>query len=561
MNQKVQKDNYILGVDFGTLSVRSSVVRISDGYERGTASAEFKHGVMDTHLTAGNGDSLPPDFALQVPEDYLEAFQKSAIEAISNSGVMVHHIVGIGIDFTSATILPTDENGTPLSNFEEFKNRPHAYAKLWKHHGGNEQAIRLLEVAKRRNEPWLANYGGLLSSEFALPKVLETFEKDREIYDRAAYFVDALDWIVWLLTGKLVYASGDSGFKRHYNNGQYPSSEYLEEVSEGFGKMFEEKMKGEVQTLGSKAGELSQEMADWLGLNPGISVAVGNIDAHVTAAAIDAVEPGIMTAIIGTSAVYLVNGKEFKDVPGMFGIIYEGINKDLWCFEAGQSAFGDLFAWFVDNLVPEKYEKEAKEKGLDIHEYLSRKVSNQEIGEHGLIALDWNNGNRSILSDASLSGLILGQTLTTKAEDIYRALLESCAFGLRKIIETMKYNGVEINEIVVAGGLLKNKLLMQILSDVTRTPLSISNSTFVGSLGSAVYGALAAGYYDTLAQAAKAMGRKIPNAYKPHENRSVKYDKLYEEYITLHDYFGTGGNKVMHRLKKIKEDAILAKKK
>lgn len=555
----MEKDSYILGVDFGTLSVRSTIVRVSDGFEKGTASAEYKHGVMDTHLTVSQGEPLPPDFALQVPADYLEAFHKSVHEAIENSGVLVRHIIGIGIDFTSATLLATDEQGTPLSDYPEFKNRPHAYAKLWKHHGGNSQAQHLLKIAKERKESWLPRYGGLLSSELVLPKVLETFEKDREIYDKTAYFVDATDWIVWLLIGKLVYASGDSGFKRHYQDGQYPSSEYLEAVAPGFGNMFKDKMKGPVQPLGSKAGELTNKMAEWLGLNPGISVAVGNIDAHVTAAAIKAVEPGIMTAIIGTSAVYLVNAVDFKEVPGMLGIVYEGINEGLWCFEAGQSAFGDLFAWFIANCIPEDYEINAKKEGVNIHDYLAKKASAQEIGEHGLVALDWHNGNRSILSDAYLSGLILGQSLTTRAEDIYRALLESCAFGARKIIETMKNNGVEIKEIVAAGGLLKNKFLMQMLSDVTRIPLSISNASLVGALGSAAYGAVAAGCYKNLQEAANAMGNKVPNVYKPHENRSVKYDKLYQEYLILHDYFGTGQNEVMHRLKKIREEAIKEK--
>ncbi|MDR2122773.1 MAG: ribulokinase [Flavobacteriaceae bacterium] len=552
-------DKYILGVDFGTLSVRSTIVRISDGFEKGTASVRYEHGVMDTHLTAGNNEVLPPDFALQVPRDYLESFQRSVHEAVENSGVAVHHIIGIGIDFTSATILPTDEKGTPLCEFPEFSNRPHAYVKLWKHHGGNDQAERLLQVAKERNEWWLPRYGGLLSSELALPKVLETFEKDREIYDRAAYFVNALDWVNWLLTGKLVYASADSGFKRHYQDGKYPSPEYLEAVSPGFGSMYEEKMAGTIQPLASKAGELTEKMAQWLGLEPGISVSVGNIDAHVTAAAIQAVEPGIMTAIIGTSACYIISAPEFKEVPGMLGITYGGVAEGSWCFEAGQSGFGDIFAWYIANCVPAEYKEAAKREDLNLHDYLTKKASVQEVGEHGLIALDWHNGNRSILSNHNLSGLIIGQTLTTRPEDIYRALMESCAFGARKIIETMKEHGIEIKEIVAAGGLLKNKWLMQLLSDVTGIPLSISEAVMVGALGSAVYGAVAAGCYNTLEEASAAMGNKVSNVYKPNEDRSKKYDKLYQEYLILHDYFGTGTNQVMSRLKKIKEEATKSK--
>ncbi len=552
-------DQYILGVDFGTLSVRSTIVRVSDGFEKGTAAVNYKHGVMDTNLTASKGEVLPPDFALQVPADYLEAFQQSVHEAVANSGVVVHHIIGVGIDFTSATVLTTDKEGKPLCEYPEFVNRPHAYVKLWKHHGGNSQAERLLKVAKERNESWLPRYGGLLSSELLLPKVLETFEEDREIYDRTSYFIDALDWIVWLLTGKLVYASADSGFKRHYQDGKYPDKEYLETVAPGFGNVFEDKMAGPIQPLGSEAGKLTDKMAQWLGLESGISVAVGNIDAHVTAAAIQAVEPGIMTAIMGTSACYIVSAPEFKKVPGMLGITLGGITDGLWCFEAGQSGFGDIFAWFIKNGVPPEYHEAAKKENLNLHDYLTKKAAAQEIGEHGLIALDWHNGNRSILCDHGLSGLILGQTLTTRPEDIYRALMESCVFGARKIIETMKESGVEIKEIVAAGGLLKNKWLMQLLSDVTRIPLSISNATMVGALGSAVYGAVAAGCYQNLEEASAAMGEKVPNVYKPHEYRSEKYDKLYQEYLTLHDYFGRGTNQVMYRLKKIKEEAAKSK--
>lgn len=549
-------DKYIIGVDFGTLSVRSTVVRVSDGFEKGTAAEKYKHGVMDTHLTASKGEILPPDFALQVPADYLEAFQKSVRESVANSGVVIRHIIGIGIDFTSSTVLATDDKGVPLCEYPEFSNHPHAYAKLWKHHGGNEQAHRLLKVAQDRKESWLPRYGGLLSSELLLPKVLETFEKDKELYDRTAFFVDALDWINWLLTDKLVYAGADSGFKRHYQDDKYPDPEYLEAVSPGFGNVYQEKMSGPIQPLGSKAGELTPKMAEWLGVDPGISVSVGNIDAHVTAAAIQAVKPGIMTAILGTSACYIVSGPEFKEVPGMLGITYGGIADGLWCFEAGQSAFGDILAWFIKNGVTEEYKKEAEKQDINLHDYLTKKASAQEIGEHGLIALDWHNGNRSILCDHNLSGIILGQTLTTRPEDIYRALMEACAFGARKIIETMKEHGVEIKEIVAAGGLLKNKWLMQMLSDVTRIPLSITEATMVGALGSAIYGAVAAGCYDSIEEASDAMGSKVPSVYKPHENRSLKYDKLYQEYLTLHDYFGKGENQVMSRLKKIKEEAV-----
>lgn len=239
----------------------------------------------------------------------------------------------------------------------------------------------------------------------------------------------------------------------------------------------------------------------------------------------------------------------------MFGVVDGGLVKGSWGFEAGQSAVGDLFAWFTESCVPAEYHDEAIGRRISLHELLTEKAAEQAIGEHGLVAIDWHNGNRSILVDANLSGVIVGQTLTTTPEDQYRALLEATAFGFRTIIEAFTSNGVEITEVVAAGGLLKNKFLMQLYSDVTRKPLSLAVSAYAGALGSAIHGAVAAGAYPDVPTAAAAMGKKIPNAYTPDEAAAAEYDKLYAEYATLHDYFGRGENKVMYRLKDIKRDA------
>ena len=548
-------DQYILGIDYGTLSGRAAIVRVSDGHEAGSAISEFKHQVMDRTLTAGDNQKLPPEFALQNPQDYIDVLTDAVPRAVQESGVDPEQIIGIGIDFTSATVIPTDAEGNPLCEQEEFKNRPHAYVKLWKHHAGQDQADKLLAVAQARGEDWLPRYGGLMSSELLLPKVLETFKKDREVYDATERFVEALDWIVWKMTGNLVYAAGDSGYKRHYQDEKYPTKEYLEAVQGGFGTVYEDKMPGEVRPLGSSAGKLNDECAELMGLKAGIDVAVGNIDAHVSAAAAQAVEPGQLCAILGTSAVYIVNGPDLKEVPGMFGVVDGGVVDGLWAFEAGQSGVGDVFAWVVDNCTPGEYVEEAEEKGISVHELLTTKAAEQEVGEHGLVCLDWLNGNRSILVDNNLSGLILGITLTTQPEDLYRALMESTAFGARRIIQSFQEAGVEINEIVACGGLLKNKWLMQMYSDVTNLPLSVATTTQVGALGSAVYGAVAAGVYEDLKTASAAMGGKEASAYTPDPERAKQYDELYKVYVELHDHFGRGANKIMHRLKKIRAQA------
>lgn len=548
-------EKYVCGIDFGTLSARAVIMRVSDGEELGSGVKEYTHQVMDRTLTADKNQQLPPDFALQVPEDYIECLKIAIPEAIRRSGVKPEDIIGVGTDFTSATMIPTDKNGWPLCERKEWADHPHAYVKLWKHHGGNAEADELIALAKKRDEPWIKRYGDTLSSEFMLPKLYETFHKDRPLYDAMDCFVDAVDWIVWRLTGQYVRSAGATGYKALYQDGKFPDRSFFEELDPEFADVLD-KLEAPVGQLGDKAGEITAEAAAWTGLKQGTPVAVGNIDAHVTAGACQAVENGQMTAILGTSSVYVVSGPELREVPGMFGVVDGGIVKGSWGFEGGQSAVGDIFAWFTKNCVPPAYHDEAAGKGISIHELLTQRAAEQEIGEHGLIALDWHNGNRSVLVDANLTGVMVGQTLSTTPEDQYRALLEATAFGFRTIVDTFAENDVEITEVVAAGGLLKNTFLMQMYADVTRKPLSLAVSSYAGALGAAIHGAVAAGAYPDVPTAAAAMGKKVPNAYTPNEEASKEYDKLYAEYKTLHDYFGRRENEVMYRLKDIRRAAL-----
>lgn len=548
-------EKYVIGLDYGTLSGRALVVRVSDGAEMGTDVYEYPHAVMDRTLTAADGQKLPPDFALQDPADYIETLERIVPGALRDADVDPNDVIGIGLDATSATVIPCKADGTPLCLLDEYANEPHAWVKLWKHHGAQDQADRIVKLAQARREPWLARYGGILSSEMLMPKVLETLEWAPRVYQGADYFVDALDWLTWQLTGTLTFAAGDSGYKRMYQDGHYPSREFLRNLNPDFENVFEEKMDAPVLPLGGRVGGLTADFAKRLGLPEGIAVASGNIDAHVTAAAIQAVEDGQMTAILGTSACYIVPGPELKEVPGMFGVVDGGIVDGSWGFEAGQTAVGDIFAWFIDNCVPGPYAEEASRRGLGLHELLTEKCQDQEVGEHGLIGLDWHNGNRSVLADANLSGLLIGQTLTTTPEDQYRALLESTAFGARTIIESFRNAGVAINELIVAGGLTKNTFLMQLLCDICRVPLSVGITQQPGARGSAVFGAVAAGVYPDVKAASAAMGAKEEGVYQVDEERARLYDPLFEEYTTLHDYFGRGANPVMHRLKELRREA------
>lgn len=385
-----ESPKYVIGIDLGTLSGRAVVVDASNGDELGSAVLEYTHAVMDHTLTAGDNQQLPPDFALQDPRDYLEVLSTVIPGAIEDAKINKEDVVGIGLDVTSATVIVTDKDGTPLCEKEEFRNNPHAYVKLWKHHGAQEQADRIVALARERNVDWLARYGGELSSEMLLPKALETLEKAPEVYNAADHIVNALDWLTWILTGHLTYAAGDSGYKRMYQDGKYPDEDFLKTLNPDFGEVFSQKMAAEVLPLGGKVGTLNERGQRITGLSGNVTVASGNIDAHVTAPAVQATEAGQLTAIMGTSSCYVVSGKDFQPVPGVFGIVDGGIIDGMWGYEGGQTAVGDIYAWFVENCVPKAYEEEAESRGISLHELLTEKASKQEVGEHGLVALDWH---------------------------------------------------------------------------------------------------------------------------------------------------------------------------
>lgn len=539
-------EQYTIGVDFGTESGRAVVVRVRDGKELANAVSAYPDGVIDQQLP-GLGVPLGEEWALQNPNDYLHVFKTAVPEAISKSGVDPEDVIGIGIDFTACTILPTLADGTPLCNLPELRANPHAWVKLWKHHAAQPHADRINALARERGEPWLRRYGGKISSEWFFAKTLQILEEAPEVYRAAERILEAADWVVWQLCGRETRNTCTAGYKAIYQDGHYPSREYLQALHPGLSEVVETRMKTELAPLGGKAGELTPQAAAWTGLKPGIAVAVANVDAHVTVPAAGVVEPGRMVAIMGTSTCHMVLSDKLAEVPGMCGVVDGGIIPGLYGYEAGQSGVGDIFAWFVKNAVPADFWA----KDVNVHEALEREASQQKPGEHGLLALDWVNGNRSVLVDAGLSGMILGLTLSTRAPDIYRALIEATAYGTRVIVETFRESGVPIEEYVVAGGLQKNKMLMQIYADVLGMPLSVIDSEQGPALGSAMHAAVAAGAYPDIQAAAARMGKIRKSVYAPIAANQKIYDQLYAEYLTLHDYFGRGANKVMKRLKQI----------
>jgi L-ribulokinase len=544
-------DECVIGVDFGTLSARAVVVRAHDGEELGSAVHEYPHAVIERTLPS-SGAELPPQWALQDPADWVQALQVAVPAAVAAAGVRPEEVVGIATDFTASTPLPVLADGTPLCRLPELADHPHAYPKLWKHHAAQRQADRINALAEERGEPWLARYGGRISSEWEFAKALQVLEEDPEVYARMDRWVEGADWIIWQLCGRETRNTCTAGYKAIYQDGHYPSEDYLRALDERFAGFVADKIQGPLSALGERAGDLTAQAAEWTGLPEGIAVAVGNVDAHVTAPAARAIDPGQMLMIMGTSTCHVMNGERLVEVPGMCGVVRGGIVPELWGYEAGQTGVGDIFGWFVDEAVPPRYHDEARARGLDVHGYLSELAGAQEIGAHGLIALDWNNGNRSLLVDHELSGLILGLTLATRAEDIYRALIEATAFGTRMILNAFADAGMPATELFVAGGLLKNRVIMQIYADVTRMPLHLIDSDQGPALGSAMHAAVAAGVHADIDAAAAAMGKVRRDAYVPDERRADAYDPLFEHYARLHDHFGRGGDDVMHALRHIR---------
>jgi L-ribulokinase len=554
-------DKYTIGVDYGTESGRTVLVNVTTGEEVATAVHPYGDGVIDEHLP-GSDESLPPDFALQNPQDYIEVLKVTIPAVLQQSGVTSEDVIGIGTDFTACTMLPIDSDGAPLCVNPEWRANPYAWVKIWKHHAAQPEANQLNEIASRRGEKWLSLYGGKISSEWFFPKIWETLNKAPEVYQAADRYMEAADWIVLQLTGEEKRNSCTAGYKAIWNKQQgYPSNDFFGALDPRLRHVVDEKLSRDIYPLGQRAGGLTREMAELTGLRPGIAVPVGNVDAHVAVPASTVVEPGRLVAIMGTSTCIMVLGGEEHIVEGMCGVVEDGIIPGFFGYEAGQSCVGDHFAWFVETCVPPAYHEEAKRRGVNTHQLLEQKAAQQKPGEHGLVALDWWNGNRSILVDVDLTGLLIGATLATKPEDIYRALIEATAYGARVIIESFDNSGVAVNEIVACGGLPgRNKLLMQIYADVTGREIKVAATEQSGAFGSAMFAAVAAGKraggYDTIFEAAKHMTRLQDIVYKPHPARKAVYDQLFAEYLTLHDYFGRGANDAMKRLKALKQRVL-----
>jgi L-ribulokinase len=542
-----------IGLDFGTESVRALLVDVATGEQLATAVEPYADGVIDEHLP-NTEERLPADWALQNPADWLTGLERSVRAVLAGSRIAPASVIGIGIDFTSCTVLPTTTGGVPLCEVEDFRAAPHAWPKLWKHHGAQRQADRITAVAAARNERWLPRYGGRISSEWLLPKALEIAEEAPRVYGAAGQIVEGADWVVWQLTGRLARNACAAGYKGtwHKREGE-PTRDYLAAVRPGFESLYTEKVSAPVVSPGTRVGALTPEWSARLGLADGVAVAAPIIDAHAGVLGGGVARPGTFVMTMGTSTCHLLMADRERPVEGMAGVVEDGIVPGYFAYESGQAAVGDLFAWFGQHAVPPSYHSAAAEQGVSIHELLTKKGEGFGPGSSGLLVLDWWQGNRSTLGRSDLSGAIVGATLSTRAEDIFHALVEATAFGTRAIIESFTHQALPVTSLVAGGGLTRNPLLMQIYADATGREIAVAGAAQASALGAAMLGAVAAGQggggYESLEDAVAHMAPSPAQLFRPAESSARQYDVLYAEYKRLYDYFGRGVNEVMRLLR------------
>ncbi len=504
---------YAIGIDFGTESGRALLVDVATGRELASSVYPYQNGVINERLPAPDDDvRLGPDWALQDPMDYVRTLQHAVPAVLAATGVDPAAVIGIGIDFTACTMLPTTADGTPLAAIPELRRDPHAWVKLWKHHAAQPEADRINAVARDLGEAWLPRYGGKISSEWFFSKSLQILDESPDIYRAADRLIEATDWVVWQLTGVETRNSCTAGYKAIWSKADgFPGEDYFGGArAAGSRASSTRRCRARSCRSATAPAPSRREAAAWTGLRAGTAVAVANVDAHASVPASTVTGPGRMVAVMGTSTCHLVLGDRPAVVEGMCGVVEDGILPGLFGFEAGQSAVGDIFAWFVDNAVPGSYEREAAAAGIDVHALLEREAAKLAPGESGLLALDWWNGNRSILVDVDLSGMLVGATMATRAPDIYRALIEATAFGTRMIVDAFDDAGVAVNEVVACGGLpTRNRFLMQVYADVTDREFKVAGSSQTPALGAAMFGAVAAGAaaggYDTITEATARM--------------------------------------------------------
>jgi L-ribulokinase len=548
-------DRYVIGLDYGTESARAILVNIETGEVLGHAVEPYADGVISETLP-GTDIRLAHNWALQNPNDWLTSAEKTVHKVLQASGIAPEQVVGLGVDFTACTLLPALADGTPLCSLDDLREEPHAWPKLWKHHGAQDQAQRITELALERDSAWLPRYGGIVSSEWLLPKALEILEEKPAIYERAAYLVEGADWVTWQFTGELVRNTCCAGYKGtwHKRDG-FPESDFLAQLNPALVGLFTEKVAGPMCAPGKRVGRLSPEWAKRLGLTEQCAVGAAIIDAHAAAIGSGLSGSGAMFLIMGTSTCHMLMADKEVLVEGISGVVEDGIVPGLYGYEAGQVSVGDIFGWYIENGVPAAYQAEAERKQISLHQLLTEKAKGLKVGESGLLSLDWWNGCRTPLVDGDLTGLLVGMNLRTRPEEIYRALIEGTAFGTYLIIDLFEQAGVSISKLQAGGGLTKNDLLLKIYADVTMKPIEVAASPFSSALGAAILGAVAGGVYDSIDSAVQKMVMPSATVIEPDLENHRRYLELFNEYRRLVEIFGRDPDSPMKKLLSIREKA------
>lgn len=528
-----------LGLDFGTESVRAALVSLR-GQELATSTVNYRHGQILDRLPAstkakpGRNQKLPPHSALQHPSDWLESASRAVRAALRGASIPPNDVIGVGVDFTSCTMLPALRDGTPLCLVPKFSGEPHAWPKLWKHHGAQAQTDRINAIARERHEPFLARYGGCIGLEWFFPKMLEVLERAPHVFDAAGVWLEAGDWFVWQLVGgdaaTLPRSTCQAGYKGMWSAADgWPDRDYLGAVHPRLAEVVSTAMPGRLLAPGRCAGGLTAAMAKRLGLHQGTPVSAAIIDAHAGVPGAGAGEPGTLVMVLGTSSCHMLNSERECLVPGVAGVVKDGILPGFYGYETGQAAVGDAFDWL---------------RRLTGHRDFSRLSSQAAAlapGADGVRCIDWFNGCRTPLMDGTLKGAFTGLALHHGPGHLYRALLEASACGLRWIVELLRDGGVPVNRFVATGGLPHhNPIVVQVYADALNAPIRVHPSKQGPALGAAILGALAAGAFPDSAVAVRAMAtprRGTERVFKPQRAHAGTYDGLYAEYRAAAAYF------------------------
>ncbi|MBU6133548.1 ribulokinase [Staphylococcus xylosus] len=536
---------YSIGIDFGTGSGRAFLINTENGEIEEQYIRNYTHGTIEGEL---GGEKLPQNFGLQNANDYMEIIETGIPTIIEKANISVSEIVGIGIDFTSSTVIFVDEQMEPIHNKSGFQDNPHAYVKLWKHHGAQDEADLLFKTALEGKNRWLGYYGFNVSSEWMIPKIMEVNNKAPEVMAVTANIMEAGDWIVNRLTGQNVRSNCGLGFKSFWEAETGFHYDLFDKVDSDLSDIVRTKVDAPVVSIGDSVGTLCKEMAEKLGLSPDTQVSPFIIDAHASLLGIGSEKDKEMTMVMGTSTCHLMLNKEQHKVPGISGSVKGAIIPDLYAYEAGQTAVGDLFE-YVAKQAPYDYVKAAESRGISIFDLLNEKAAQLYPGESGLIALDWHNGNRSVLSDSNLKGSLFGMTLQTRHEEIYRAYLEATAFGAKMIMQQYQGWQMEVDHVFACGGIpKKNGLLMEIYANILNKKITVIDSEYAPAIGAAILGAICGGAHSDFNSAIEAMKEPVLYQVEPDPQQARTYKKLFSAYKELHDLHGYKKARIMRNV-------------